>query len=53
MNVTWKQIAVKKLGMSAAEVARHLGVSTACISRIVAKGVISETAQEIVDKWGT
>ncbi len=40
------RIAVKKFGMSAAEVARHLGVSTTCISQIVAKGTISQTAQE-------
>jgi transposase-like protein len=47
------QIAVKKLGKSGAEVARHLGVSTACVSRIVAKGTMSQTAQDIVDKWET
>ncbi len=39
--------------LHAAEVAGHLGVSAACISLIVAKGVISETAPEIIDKWDT
>ena len=42
------QIAVKKLGMSGAEVARRMGVSTACITRIAGTETISERAQEIV-----
>ena len=44
-------IAVKKLGLSGAEVARHMGVSTACICRIVANEDISETAQDIISEW--
>ena len=47
------QLAVRKLGMSCAEVARHMGVSTACISRIPATEEISHTAQEIILKWNT
>jgi len=39
--------------MSVAEVAQHLEASTARISRIVAKGTISQTAQEIVGQWDT
>jgi len=46
-------IAVKKLGMSGAEGARNLGVSTAYISQIVEKGTTSRTAQEIVARWKT
>lgn len=47
------QIAVKKLGMSGAEVARYMGVSTVCINRIVGEETISQTAQEIVAKLRT
>jgi REP element-mobilizing transposase RayT len=47
------RIAVKKLGMSGAEVARRMGVSTACISRIVGKEAMSQTAQEIIAKLRT
>jgi hypothetical protein len=46
------QIAVKKLGMSGAEVARHMGVSTVCINRIVGKEAISQAARDIVAKLG-
>lgn len=46
-------IAVKKLGLSGAEVARHLGVSTACINRIVSKDTLSDTAQDIIARWNT
>jgi hypothetical protein len=46
-------IAVKKLGLSGAELARHTGVSTACICRIVANEDMSETAQDIISKWTT
>ncbi|MBI5180488.1 MAG: transposase [Nitrospirae bacterium] len=34
------QIAVKKMGLSGAEVARHIGVTASCINRIVGQGEI-------------
>ncbi|MFH1955064.1 MAG: transposase [Pseudomonadota bacterium] len=45
------QLAVKKLGMSGAEVARHLGVTTSCINRVINKKEISLVAETILDKW--
>jgi len=45
------QLALKKLGMSGAEVARHLGVTTSCINRVVSKKEISLIGERISNKW--
>ncbi|MBI4651676.1 transposase [Candidatus Desantisbacteria bacterium] len=41
-------IAVKKLGLSGAEVARYLGVTASCINRIAGKGEISREGEIIL-----
>ena len=41
-------IAVKKLGLSGAEVARYLGVTTSCINRIVGQGEIGAEGKIIL-----
>lgn len=47
-------LAVKKLGVSGAEVARHLGVTASCINRIVIKKEeISPAGKTILDKWAS
>jgi hypothetical protein len=45
------QLAVKRLGYSGAEVARHLGVTTSCVNRHVAAGEMSDVARLIADSW--
>ncbi len=47
------QLAVKRLGYSGAEVARHLGVTTSCVNRHVATGEMSFVAQSIIDSWSS
>ncbi len=42
-------IAMKKLGYSGAEVARHLGVSASCINRIAAGSELSPVGKKILD----
>ena len=42
--------AVKGLGMSGAEVARHLGVTTSCVNRIVSKRESSDTGKRILHR---
>ncbi|MBI5527319.1 MAG: transposase [Deltaproteobacteria bacterium] len=44
------QIAVKKLGMSGADVARRLGVTASCITRITTKGELGPEARKIADE---
>jgi hypothetical protein len=44
------QIAVRKLGMSGAEVARRLGVTASCINRIVATKEPSSEARKMADE---
>jgi putative transposase len=45
------QLAVRRLGYSGAEVARHLGVTTSCVNRHVATGEMSDVAQSVADSW--
>ncbi|MEW6087307.1 MAG: transposase, partial [bacterium] len=46
------QIAVKKLGLSGAEVARYLGVTSSCINRIVGQGGIGIEGEIILKELG-
>ena len=43
-------LGVKKLGFSGAEVARYLGVTTSCINRIAASGVMDKSCDEILQE---
>lgn len=45
MREEFSQIAVKGLGYSGAEVARYLGVTGSCVTRIVAERQLSEEAK--------
>jgi transposase len=41
-------IAMKKLGYSGAEVARHLGVSTSCVNRNIARCDLSPIGKKVI-----